>query len=67
MVLKYAYRISRKQDTKRYVLGSIKEYRRILNKNRKEKLTDVQVKEAVKLIQMLATQSVKLYLNQENT
>tara|TARA_B110000008_G_C16519039_1_gene383342 strand:+ start:262 stop:408 length:147 start_codon:yes stop_codon:yes gene_type:complete len=48
-------------------LGSIKEYRRILNKNRKEKLTDEQVKEAVKLIQMLATQSVKLYLNQENT
>jgi hypothetical protein len=48
-------------------LGSIKEYRRILNKNRKEKLTDEQVKEAVKFIQMLATQSVKLYLNQENT
>jgi hypothetical protein len=48
-------------------LGSIKEYRRILNKNRKEKLTDEQVKEAVKFIQMLANQSVKLYLNQENT
>jgi hypothetical protein len=48
-------------------LGSIKEYKKILNKNRKEKLTDEQVKEAVKLIQMLANQSVKLYLNQENT
>jgi hypothetical protein len=46
-------------------LGSIKEYRRILNKNRKEKLSDEQINEIVAFIGKIANQSVELYLNQE--
>jgi len=46
-------------------LGSIKEYRRILNKNRKEKLSDEKINEIVAFIGNIANQSVELYLNQD--
>jgi len=46
-------------------LGSIKEYRRILNKNKKEKLTDEQINEVVNFLKVIASQTVELHLNHE--